>query len=87
MVFFMENYTIHRCPKCDTINKGNVCVVCGELLSDDIQVEDVQPTLSNSSSKKSKILYFTSLCFAILVTAIVTSLIIESRTRDRKSVV
>lgn len=82
MVIFMENYTIHRCPKCDTIHKGNVCIVCGEILSDNVQEKNVQasPPKSNIDVKKYKILFFVSILLAILVTATVTAIIVEKRT-------
>lgn len=78
----MENFTIHRCPKCDTINKGNVCIVCGEILSDNVQEKNVQvsPPKSNNYVKKYKILFFVLILLAILVTAVVTADIVEKRT-------
>lgn len=81
----MENYTIHRCPKCDTINKGNVCIVCGEILSDNVPEENVQatPLKSNNYVKKYMILFFVLLFLAILVTAIVTAVIVDKRTSQK----
>lgn len=67
----MKKITTRRCPVCDTKNTGNVCVVCGEILSD------------KKPNENRNIRYFVSLLLTVIVTAAITAVIVSKTTGQK----